>query len=199
VRNASSQVTSMADVVATGITANGGREVLGLDVGDSEDEVFWRGFLTDLKRRGLTGLRLVISDQHAGLVAALRRCFQKVAHQRCRVHFARNLLALVPKSHKDMVAAVFRTIFAQPDAWAVACGNNSGLLLARTGVDEAGVVEERSTRIAALRPLSTQTLPHSEQSLANVVRIGRLSARGEYFGSSVRSVRRLMALRADTQ
>ena len=65
-------------------------------------------------------MRLVISDQHAGLVAALRRCFQGASHQRCRVHFARNLLALVPKSHQDMVAAVFRTIFAQPDPDTVA-------------------------------------------------------------------------------
>ena len=120
VRNKTSQVVSMAVVVATGITADGGREVLGLDVGDSEDEVFWRGFLTDLKKRGLGGVRLVISDQHAGLVAALKRSFQGTAHQRCRVHFARNLLALVPKSHTDMVAAVFRTIFAQPDAATVA-------------------------------------------------------------------------------
>jgi putative transposase len=63
---------------------------------------------------------LVISDQHAGLVAALKRSFQKTAHQRCRVHFARNLLALVPKTHTDMVAAVFRTIFAQPTPEAVA-------------------------------------------------------------------------------
>jgi putative transposase len=120
VRNKTSQVVSMAVVVATGITADGGREVLGLDVGDSEDEVFWRGFLTDLKKRGLGGVKLVISDQHAGLVAALKRSFQGTAHQRCRVHFARNLLALVPKSHTDMVAAVFRTIFAQPDAATVA-------------------------------------------------------------------------------
>jgi len=120
VRNATSQVVSMAAVVATGIRADGGREVLGLDVGDSEDEVFWRAFLTDLKKRGLSGVRLVISDQHAGLVAALRRAFQGVAHQRCRVHFARNLLALVPKTHVDMVAAVFRTIFAQPNPKAVA-------------------------------------------------------------------------------
>src|SRR4051812_13724103 len=113
------QVVSKAVVVATGITDAGGREVLGLAVGDSEEETFWRTFLTDLKTRGLAGVRLVISDQHAGLVAALRRCFQGAAHQRCRVHFARNLLALIPKSHKDMVAAVFRTIFAQPDARAV--------------------------------------------------------------------------------
>jgi len=120
VREASlGQVVSKAVVVATGITATGGREVLGLAVGDSEEETFWRAFLTDLRGRGLSGVRLVISDQHAGLVAALRRCFQGAAHQRCRVHFARNLLALIPKSHKDMVAALFRTIFAQPDRDAV--------------------------------------------------------------------------------
>jgi transposase-like protein len=119
VRNTASQVTSMAVVIATGITATGEREVLGVDVGDSEDEVFWRGFMKSLRQRGLGGVKLVISDQHAGLVAALRRSFQRVAHQRCRVHFARNLLALVPKSHQDMVAAVFRTIFAQPDATTV--------------------------------------------------------------------------------
>ena len=124
VRNSTSQVVSMAVVVASGIRADGDREILGLDVGDSQgdcvDEVFWRAFLTDLKKRGLAGVRLVISDQHAGLVAALRRSFQKTAHQRCRVHFARNLLALVPKTHTDMVAAVFRTIFAQPTPEAVA-------------------------------------------------------------------------------
>jgi putative transposase len=120
VRNDTSQVASMAVVIATGITAVGEREVLGVDVGDSEDEVFWRSFLRSLKARGLGGVRLVISDQHAGLVAALRRVFQGASHQRCRVHFARNLLALVPKSHQDMVAAVFRTIFAQPDPDTVA-------------------------------------------------------------------------------
>jgi transposase-like protein len=120
VRNTTGQVVSMAVVIATGITATGEREVLGVDVGDSEDEVFWRGFLRSLKSRGLSGVRLVISDAHAGLVGALRRIFQGAAHQRCRVHFARNLLGLVPKSHQDMVAAVFRTIFAQPDPDTVA-------------------------------------------------------------------------------
>jgi putative transposase len=120
VRNAASQVVSMAVVVASGVRADGDREILGLDVGDSEDEVFWRSFLTSLKKRGLGGVKLVVSDQHAGLVAALRRSFQGAAHQRCRVHFARNLLAHVPKTHADMAAAVFRTVFAQPDAATVA-------------------------------------------------------------------------------
>jgi len=116
VRNQTHQVVSMAVVVATGVTATGEREILGLDVGDSEDEVFWKGFMTSLKQRGLTGVQLVISDQHAGLVNALRRAFQGVAHQRCRVHFARNLLAHVPKAQVDYVAAAFRTIFAQTKA-----------------------------------------------------------------------------------
>jgi putative transposase len=89
VRNQSSQVCSMAVVIATGITAGGEREVLGVDVGDSEDEVFWRGFLKSLRQRGLSGVRLVISDQHAGLVAALRRSFQGASHQRSSVHYPR--------------------------------------------------------------------------------------------------------------
>src|SRR5919107_2446750 len=99
VRNQTSQVVSMAVVVATGIAADGSREVLGLDVGDSEDETFWRGFLTALKQRGLHGVKLVISDQHGGLVKALKRSFQGAGHQRWRVHVARNLLAPLPKSH----------------------------------------------------------------------------------------------------
>ena len=112
VRNSAQQVVSMAVVVATGVTATGTREILGLDVGDSEDEVFWKGFMTTLKQRGLAGVRLVISDQHSGPVTALRRCFQGAGHQRCRVHFARNLLAHVPKAQADYVAAAFRAIFA---------------------------------------------------------------------------------------
>src|SRR6204780_148910 len=105
-------VVSKAVVIATGVTSEGHREVIGFDVGDSEDEVFWRSFLDELKTRGLSGVRLVISDQHAGLVGALRRCLQGVAHQRCRVHFARNLLARVPKGQQELVAASFRTLFA---------------------------------------------------------------------------------------
>jgi putative transposase len=82
VGNATGQVVSMPVIAATGIAADGSRQILGLDVGDSEDETFWHGLLTSLKQRGLTGLRLVISDQHAGLIEALRRCFQGARHQR---------------------------------------------------------------------------------------------------------------------
>ena len=119
VRNSVAQPASMATVVATGITADGNRKVLGCDVGDSESEGFWQQFLSSLRDRGLTGVRLVISDAHRGLGAAADRWFQGAARQRCRVHFIRNLLAVVPRSHQHMAAAVFRTIFAQPDAAAV--------------------------------------------------------------------------------
>lgn len=105
------QVVSRAVVVATGITAEGGREVLGLDVGDSEDETFWTHFLRSLKDRGLSGTRLVTSDAHAGLRAAIAKCFSGASWQRCRVHFSRNLLATVPKAQAEFVAAAFRSIF----------------------------------------------------------------------------------------
>lgn len=106
------QVVSRAVVIATGITANGDREILGVDVGDSEDETFWTRFLRSLRDRGLGGVRLVISDAHAGLKAAIRKCFAGSSWQRCRVHYARNLLATVPKAHQEMVSAAFRSIFA---------------------------------------------------------------------------------------
>ena len=120
VRNSVGQPASMATVVATGVTADGNREVLGCDIGDSESEAFWDRFMASLRDRGLSGVRLVIADAHRGLAAAADRWFQGAARQRCRVHFVRNLLAVVPRTHQQMAAALFRTIFAQPDADAAA-------------------------------------------------------------------------------
>jgi putative transposase len=110
------RVVSQAVVVATGVAADGRREVLGFDVGDSEDGAFWTAFLRSLKTRGLHGVQLVISDAHAGLKAAIQAVLLGAAWQRCRVHFLRNVLAQVPKGHAEMVAAAIRTVFAQPDA-----------------------------------------------------------------------------------
>jgi putative transposase len=106
---------SRAVVVATAVAADGNREVLDLDVGDTEDEVFWTQFLRRLRQRGLSGVVLVISDAHSGLKTAIRKTFSGTSWQRCRVHFMRNLLAKVPRVHAEMVAATVRTIFAQPD------------------------------------------------------------------------------------
>jgi putative transposase len=110
------RVVSQAVVIATGVAADGRREVLGFEVGDSEDGAFWTAFLRSLKSRGLAGVQLVISDTHAGLRAAIESVLIGAAWQRCRVHFVRNVLAQVPKGSAEMVAAAIRTIFAQPDA-----------------------------------------------------------------------------------
>src|SRR5205823_2387050 len=89
---------------------------LGLEIGPSEDGAFWHGFLRSLVARGLAGVQLVTSDAHQGLKGAVAAVLQGASWQRCRVHFLRNLLALVPKSAQQMVAATVRTVFAQPDA-----------------------------------------------------------------------------------
>ena len=110
------RVVSQAIVVAIGVTADGRREVLGMDVGDSEDGAFWTGFLRSLKARGLGGVQLVISDAHSGLKHAIAAVLIGTSWQRCRVHFMRNVLAVVPRGNAEMVAAAIRTILAQPDA-----------------------------------------------------------------------------------
>lgn len=106
-------------VIATGVTEDGGREVLGVMVGDSETEAFWTEFLRHLRERGLGGVRPVIGDHHSGLVAAIRKVMIGAAYQRCRVHFLRNVFGVIPKDAGEMVAATIRTIFAQPGQTAV--------------------------------------------------------------------------------
>jgi transposase-like protein len=110
------RVISRAAVIATGVTKLGDREVLGVEVGDSEDGAFWTGFCKSLRARGLSGVQLVISDHHLGLKKAIGAVFLGASWQRCRVHFMRNVLAKVPKASAEMVAAAIRTVFAQPDA-----------------------------------------------------------------------------------
>jgi transposase-like protein len=112
---AGGRVVGMAVVIAIGVNGDGQREVLGLDIGPSEDGAFWHAFLRGLVARGLTGVQLVSSDAHQGLKGAIGAVLQGATWQRCRVHFLRNLLALVPKSAQAMVAATVRTVFAQPD------------------------------------------------------------------------------------
>src|SRR6478735_10327241 len=118
-RGRGSRVAAQAVVIATGVSADGRREVLGFDVGDSESGAFWTAFLRSLKARGLAGVQLVISDAHTGLKTAVASTLLNASWQRCRIHFGRTLLAAVPAGHGDMVAAAVRTIFAQPDAGSV--------------------------------------------------------------------------------
>ena len=109
------RVVSQAVIIAYGVRETGEREVIGLEVGPSEDSVFWKEFLRSLVCRGLGGVMLVVSDAHMGLREAIATVLTGASWQRCQVHFMRNALARVPRGAQAMVAAAIRTIFAQPD------------------------------------------------------------------------------------
>jgi transposase-like protein len=113
------RIANVACVVATGVNAHGAREILGLDLHTSEDGAGWTAFLRGLVARGLSGVRLVISDAHPGLVDAIASTLPGASWQRCRTHFLRNLLTRVPKSAGPFVATLVRSVFAQPDQAAV--------------------------------------------------------------------------------
>ncbi len=108
------RIVSVAVTIAVGVNTDGRREVLGLGLGPSEAETFWTEFLRDLVRRGLSGVKLVISDAHEGIKAATARVVS-TTWQRCRVHFQRNALAHAGKSSRRVVSAFIATAFAQPD------------------------------------------------------------------------------------
>lgn len=109
------RVCNMALVIAVGVNKSGEREILGFDVGMSEDGEFWKEFLRGLVSRGLKGVKLVISDSHEGLKMAIKEILTGTTWQRCRVHFIRNVLSQVPKKYQGMVSSIVRTIFAQND------------------------------------------------------------------------------------
>ena len=109
------RIVSVAVIVAVGVNADGRREILGLDIGPSEAEPFWTAFLRKLARRGLRGVKLVISDAHEGIRAAVSKILN-ATWQRCRVHFMRNALAHAGKSGRRVVSAFVATAFAQDDA-----------------------------------------------------------------------------------
>ena len=109
------RIANVAVIVATGVNAQGSREILGMDVNTSEDSAGWTAFLRGLVARGLKGVKLVISDSHEGLKHAIAATLPGASWQRCRTHFMRNLLTRVPKSAQGMVATLVRGIFAQSD------------------------------------------------------------------------------------
>src|SRR6202012_1129213 len=106
-------------LIATGVNTEGYREILGVDVTSSEDGAGWLAFLRGLVARGLSGVALVTSDDHAGLVSAIPAVLPGAAWQRCRTHYHRNLLTRVPRTAQPWVSTLVRTIFEQPDAASV--------------------------------------------------------------------------------
>jgi putative transposase len=109
------RIVSVAAIIAVAVSTEGRREIVGLGIGPSEAEPFWSSFIKGLVRRGLKGVKLVVSDAHDGLRLAITRVLS-ASWQRCRVHWMRNALAHVPKSQHTMVAAAIRQAFLQPDA-----------------------------------------------------------------------------------
>ena len=108
------RIVSVAAIVAVAVNTDGKREIVGLHIGPSEAETFWSTFLKSMVRRGLHGVKLVISDAHEGLKSAIRRVFS-ASWQRCRVHWMRNALSYVPKAQQSMAAAALRQAFIQLD------------------------------------------------------------------------------------
>ena len=113
------RVVKVAVMVATGVNAEGYREVLGISTATAESGAGWLGFFRDLVARGLTGVALVTSDAHAGLVDAVGATLPAAAWQRCRTHYAANLMSITPKSQWGWVKALLHSVYDQPDAAAV--------------------------------------------------------------------------------
>lgn len=107
------RIVSVAAIIAVAANTDGKREIVGLHIGPSEAAAFWSDFLRSLLRRGLRGVKLVISDAHEGLKATIQRVFS-ASWQRCRVHWMRNALVYVPKGQQSMIAAALRQAFLQP-------------------------------------------------------------------------------------
>jgi transposase-like protein len=110
------RIVNIACLLAVGVNAEGHREILGVDLATAEDGAGWLAFFRSLVARGLSGVQLVISDDHTGLVDAIAATLPGASWQRCRTHYLRNLLTKVPKASGSMVATMVRTIFAQPSA-----------------------------------------------------------------------------------
>jgi len=176
------RIVSVAVIVAVGVNSDGRREVLGLEIGPSEAETFWTAFLRKLARRGLRGVKLVISDAHEGIKAAVSKVLS-TTWQRCRVHFMRNVLAHAGRQGRRVVSAFIATAFAQNSAEAA---KQQWRLVAdqiRPKVPKlAGLMDEAETDVLAYMtfPVQHRAKLHSTNPLERV--IGEIKRRTEVVG-----------------
>jgi putative transposase len=176
------RIVSVAVIVAVGVNTDGRREVLGMDIGPSEAEPFWTAFLRKLARRGLRGVKLVISDAHEGIKAAVAKVLS-ATWQRCRVHFMRNVLAHAGRQGRRVVSAFIATAFAQDDA---AAARAQWRLIAdqiRPKVPKlAALMDEAETDVLAYMtfPVQHRAKLHSTNPLERL--IGEIKRRTEVIG-----------------
>jgi putative transposase len=176
------RVISVAAIMAVGVNADGRREVLGMDIGPSEAETFWTAFLRKLARRGLRGVKLVVSDAHEGIKAAVSKVLS-ATWQRCRVHFMRNALAHAGRSGRRVVSAFIATAFAQDDAEAAKAQWRRVADQLRPKVPKlATLMDEAEVDVLAYMtfPAAHRTKLHSTNPLERL--IGEIKRRTEVVG-----------------
>ena len=176
------RVVSVAAIMAVGVNADGRREVLGMDIGPSEAETFWTAFLRKLARRGLRGVKLVVSDAHEGIKAAVSKVLS-ATWQRCRVHFMRNVLAHAGRSGRRVVSAFIATAFAQDDAEAAKAQWRRVADQLRPKVPKlASLMDEAEADVLAYMtfPAAHRTKLHSTNPLERL--IGEIKRRTEVVG-----------------
>jgi putative transposase len=176
------RVVSVAAIMAVAVNADGRREVLGMDIGPSEAETFWTAFLRKLARRGLRGVKLVVSDAHEGIKAAVSKVLS-ATWQRCRVHFMRNALAHAGRSGRRVVSAFIATAFAQDDAEAAKAQWRRVADQLRPKVPKlATLMDEAEADVLAYMtfPAAHRTKLHSTNPLERL--IGEIKRRTEVVG-----------------
>jgi putative transposase len=176
------RIVSVAVIIAVGVNSDGRREVLGMDIGASEAETFWTAFLRKLAHRGLRGVKLVISDSHEGIKAAVSKVLS-TTWQRCRVHFMRNVLAHAGKQGRRVISAFIATAFAQNDAKAASQQWRHIADQIRPKVPKlAGIMDEAETDVLAYMtfPAAHRTKLHSTNPLERVN--GEIKRRTEVVG-----------------
>ena len=167
------RVEKMALLIAIGVRHDGPREVLGFSVARVENEAYWSDFLRELKARGLTGVRLLVSDAHEGLKAAIARVFPEARWQRCKVHFLRNLGQRIPRKKRPALVALAKTIFEQESAQDAR--NQRALVVEifhRAGMTEAATFLERSDEVLSYLEMPSEhwTKLHSTNALERLNR-----------------------------